>query len=76
MVQLANTLTGLVADRVIGQEEVVKMLLPTPMENTYIFAASTALATLDRQMGTDIGKRTHRVEGDQLRCQQIPSRYN
>ncbi len=36
--------------------EVAKMLLPTPLKNTYLFAASTALATLDRQMGTGQGK--------------------
>ena len=39
-----------------SQAEVAKMLLPTAMENTYLFAASTALATLDRQMGADMGK--------------------
>ena len=36
--------------------DIAKMLLPTPIKNTYLFAASTALATLDRQMGTGLGK--------------------
>ena len=38
------------------QADIAKMLLSTPIKNTYLFAASTALATLDRQMGTDVGK--------------------
>jgi chromosome partitioning protein len=36
--------------------EIAKMLLPTPIKNTYLLAASSALATLDRQMGTGMGK--------------------
>jgi len=39
-----------------SQIDIAKMLLPTPMKNTYLFAASSALATLDRQMGTGFGK--------------------
>ncbi len=39
-----------------NQGDIAKMLLPTPINNTYLFAASTALATLDRQMGTGHGK--------------------
>ncbi len=39
-----------------SQADVAKMLLPTPLKNTWLFAASTALATLDRQMGTGHGK--------------------
>ncbi|MCP4494663.1 MAG: ParA family protein [Gammaproteobacteria bacterium] len=39
-----------------NQADIAKMLLPTPIKNTYLFAASTALATLDRQMGTGHGK--------------------
>ena len=35
--------------------EVARLLLPTPIENTYLFAASTALATLDRQIGSQQG---------------------
>ncbi len=38
------------------QATIAQMLLPTPIKNTYLFAASTALATLDRQMGTGLGK--------------------
>lgn len=36
--------------------DIAKMLLPTPIKNTYLFAASSALATLDRQMGAGLGK--------------------
>ena len=36
--------------------DIAKMLLPTPIKNTYLFSASSALATLDRQMGTGMGK--------------------
>ena len=39
-----------------NQLDIAKMLLPTPIKNTYLFAASSALATLDRQMGTGLGK--------------------
>ncbi len=44
------------ANPTTNQAEVARMLLPTPLKNTYLFAASTALATLDRQMGTGQGK--------------------
>ncbi|MFT5505511.1 MAG: chromosome partitioning protein [Gammaproteobacteria bacterium] len=36
--------------------DVARMLLPTSLKNTYLFAASSALATLDRQMGVGPGK--------------------
>ncbi|MCP4186558.1 MAG: ParA family protein [Gammaproteobacteria bacterium] len=39
-----------------NQANIAKMLLPTPIKNTYLFAASSALATLDRQMGVGHGK--------------------
>ncbi len=39
-----------------NQIDIAKMLLPTPINNTYLFAASSALATLDRQMGSGKGK--------------------
>lgn len=39
-----------------NEADIAKMLLPTPIKNTYLFAASSALATLDRQMGTGLGK--------------------
>ncbi len=35
--------------------EIARMLLPTKIKNTYLFAASTALATLDRQIGSQKG---------------------
>lgn len=48
------------------QAEVAKLLLPTSIENTYLFAASSALATLDRQMGTGMGKGL--VVSQAIRC--------
>ncbi|NNE64088.1 MAG: ParA family protein [Gammaproteobacteria bacterium] len=39
-----------------NQVDIAKMLLPTSIKNTYLFAASSALATLDRQMGSGMGK--------------------
>jgi len=39
-----------------SEVEIARMLLPTPIKNTYLFAASSALATLDRQMGVSSGK--------------------
>ena len=39
-----------------NQADIARMLLPTPIKNTYLFAASSALATLDRQMGVGMGK--------------------
>lgn len=47
---------SLFSDPTTSQADVAKMLLPTPLKNTWLFAASTALATLDRQMGTGHGK--------------------
>jgi len=39
-----------------NQADIARMLLPTPVENTWLLSASTALATLDRQMGNTPGK--------------------
>ena len=36
--------------------EIARLLLPTPLKDTYLFAASSALATLDREMGISQGK--------------------
>ena len=47
---------SLFSDPTEDQAAIARMLLPTPIKNTYLFAASTALATLDRQMGTGLGK--------------------
>ncbi len=49
-------LYSLFAEPTTSQADVARMLLPTPLKNTWLFAASTALATLDRQMGTGHGK--------------------
>lgn len=35
--------------------DVARLLLPTPIKNSYLLAASTALATLDRQIGSSQG---------------------
>lgn len=35
--------------------DVARLLLPTKIKNTYLLAASTALATLDRQIGSEKG---------------------
>lgn len=39
-----------------NQADIARLLLPTPIKDTYLLAASTALATLDRQMGATPGK--------------------
>lgn len=39
-----------------SESDIARLLLPTNIDNTYLFAASTALATLDRQMGVGQGK--------------------
>lgn len=39
-----------------SEVDIAKLLLPTNVKNTYLLAASTALATLDRQMGVSQGK--------------------
>lgn len=49
-------LYSLFAEPTDSAADIARMLLPTPIKNTYLFAASTALATLDRQMGAGLGK--------------------
>jgi chromosome partitioning protein len=46
---------SLFANPTTSPAEIARMLLPTPIKNTYLFAASTALATLDRQIGSSQG---------------------
>lgn len=46
---------SLFANPTAGPAEIARLLLPTPIKNTYLFAASTALATLDRQIGSNKG---------------------
>lgn len=48
--------------------DVAKLLLPTPIDNTYLFAASTALATLDRQIGSNQGAGMGLVVAKAIQC--------
>ena len=48
--------------------DVARLLLPTPINNTYLFAASTALATLDRQIGSDQGTGKGLVVARAIQC--------
>ena len=54
--QMETGLYSLFAKPTTNPADIAKMLLPTPIKNTYLFSASSALATLDRQMGTGMGK--------------------
>lgn len=51
-----------------NQVDVARLLLPTPVKNTYLFAASTALATLDRQIGSNKGAGTGLVVARAIQC--------
>jgi len=46
---------SLFANPTTSPADIARMLLPTKIKNTYLFAASTALATLDRQIGSNQG---------------------
>lgn len=48
--------------------DIAKLLLPTPINNTYLFAASTALATLDRQIGSNQGAGMGLVVAKAIQC--------
>lgn len=48
--------------------DVARLLLPTPIKNTYLFAASTALATLDRQIGSEQGAGKGLVVARAIQC--------
>jgi len=54
--QLKTGIYSLFSNPTTRQSDIAKMLLPTPIKNTWLFAASSALATLDRRMGTGQGK--------------------
>ncbi|MCP4472735.1 MAG: ParA family protein [Gammaproteobacteria bacterium] len=54
--QLKTGIYSLFMEPTVCQADLAKMLLPTPLENTWLFPASAALATLDRRMGADHGK--------------------
>ncbi len=54
--QLKTGIYNLFVEPSTRQTDLAKMLLPTPLENTWLFSASAALATLDREMGTGHGK--------------------
>lgn len=48
--------------------EIARMVLPTKIKNTYLFAASTALATLDRQIGSNQGTGKGLVVAKAIEC--------
>jgi len=48
--------------------DVARLLLPTPIKNTYLFAASSALATLDRQIGSNKGAGKGLVVAKAIEC--------
>lgn len=48
--------------------DVARLLLPTSIKNTYLFAASTALATLDRQIGSNKGAGKGLVVAKAIQC--------
>ena len=48
--------------------DVARLLLPTPIKNTYLLAASTALATLDRQIGSNQGAGKGLVVAKAIQC--------
>lgn len=54
--EMQTGIYSLFAEPTTSQADVARMLLPTPLKNTWLFAASTALATLDRQLGAGHGK--------------------
>ena len=54
--EMETGIYSLFANPTESQIDIAKLLLPTNVKNTYLFAASTALATLDRQMGVGQGK--------------------
>ncbi len=53
--EMETGIYSLFAEPTTNPTDVARLLLPTPIENTYLFAASTALATLDRQIGSQQG---------------------
>jgi chromosome partitioning protein len=53
--ELDTGIYSLFSQPTVNPAEVARLLLPTPIKNTYLFAASTALATLDRQIGSNQG---------------------
>jgi len=54
--EMETGIYNLFANPTESQVDIAKLLLPTNLKNTYLFAASSALATLDRQMGVGQGK--------------------
>lgn len=48
--------------------EVARLLLPTRIKNTYLFAASSALSTLDRQIGSTQGAGKGLIVAKAIQC--------
>lgn len=59
---------SLFANPTTDPADVARLLLPTPIKNTYLFAASTALATLDRQIGSSQGAGKGLVVAKAIEC--------
>lgn len=65
---LETGIYSLFANPTANPADVAKLLLPTPIKNTYLFAASTALATLDRQIGSNKGTGKGLVVAKAIEC--------
>ncbi len=53
--EMESGIYSLFSNPTTNPAEIARMLLPTKIKNTYLFAASNALATLDRQIGSSQG---------------------
>ena len=53
--EIETGIYSLFANPTTNPADVARILLPTRIKNTYLLAASTALATLDRQIGSEKG---------------------
>ncbi len=54
--QIETGIHSLFAEPTTSQAEIAKMLLPTRLPNTWLFAASSVLARYDREMTAAVGK--------------------
>ncbi len=66
--EMETGIYSLFAQPTTSPADVAKLLLPTPLKNTYLFAASTALATLDRQIGSSQGAGKGLVVARAIQC--------
>jgi chromosome partitioning protein len=66
--EMETGIYSLFANPTTNPADVARLLLPTPIKNTYLFAASTALATLDRQIGSSKGAGKGLVVAKAIEC--------